>query len=179
MSKKQKSVLAADKQKNGGLTTAAVSPAGYAKKENGIAENPYVEQKTGSAGQPVKLKENSMLLSEQTESAEVDPFDVPDEELSEAEERKRRAAFKAAQAEKEAYRNIVREAYEDYRRNQVLFPEYMMQMDSGHYDDLLTRNDLVFQEYVKEMAEEMDRKNKKLEKQLEALTKAVELPKEL
>jgi len=92
MSKKQKSVLAADRQKKNSTTAAAVSTGGYLQKEAGGEQYHYGSWST-PISQPEETAVRPKAMKEQPQTNAVDPFDIPDSE--EPDTAKKRAAWAA------------------------------------------------------------------------------------
>ena len=179
--KKQNSVLAADSAANT-VTAPVVSATGYAaarfdakqgdafRSDNwNYADDEVVLDLHGkyiTFGELKQRKAEGDYDDWDAEEQKNVPKEMDEQEAKEAEEAAKRAAALAA------YRGIVREAYQNYRRNLDRFPEIDMLMASGDADELFGQNDIIFQEQVKEEAARLNKNSKKLHKQVESLVKA-------
>lgn len=174
-SKKQKSVLAADTTK--AVAAPVVSATGYATAR--FDSKGFRSDNWDYADDEVVMDVNGSYvtfgeLKKRKAEGYYDDWDAEEEKSSSAkkeEEAEEKEAAKRA-AELNAYRTIVREAYQDYRRNLERFPEMEVLLSSGDADNLFTQNDIIFQEQVKEEAQRVGKKNKKLMSQTKSLTKS-------
>ena len=166
--KKQKSVLTAD---NAGKAVAApvVTAAGYAATR--FDSKGFLSDNWDYADDEVVMDVHGKYITfGELKKRKAEGY-YDDWEADEPKAQTAAAAKKEQQekADNEAYRKIVREAYQDYRRNLSLFPEMEVLMSSGDTKNLLTQNDVIFQEQVKQEAARRDKKTKKLVRQVDAL----------
>ncbi|MBQ8918309.1 MAG: hypothetical protein IJ044_06265 [Oscillospiraceae bacterium] len=162
-------------------TIKTVKPSGYTNKLSSDSwsypDNQMVIDITGERityGELKQRRASGYYDDWQSEAEKAAKRKSAAEKRAEAEAAAAAAAKEQAriQAENEAYQEIVREAYRNYRRNLQMFPEYASTLASGSIEDLLTENDLVFQQAVEEEAKERSRKSQNLTRQLEAITAA-------
>ena len=173
-SKKQKSVLAADNTAKA-VAAPVVSAAGYATTR--FDSKGFRSDDWNYADDEVVMDVNGNYitfgeLKKRKAEGYYDDWDAEEEKSSAAKKQEEAEEKEAAKrtAELNAYRTIVREAYQDYRRNLERFPEMEVLLSSGDADNLFTQNDIIFQEQVKEEAQRVGKKNKKLVGQTNALT---------